>query len=160
MDGLHRKASWGAMLLMLLAGGVGTGVLTSSLTSASLKWQPPSSIPTTERLVVEEIDQGNAGRSWARTAFEGGLRRCPEMNAEFLAACAAEMKALTERPKFTEGTYGGPLLITKVVPAPAVETYRPKTPDYELPAIEEPVDQPAMLDAPAEPTPVNYPAEQ
>jgi hypothetical protein len=148
------------MLTMLLGGGVGAGVVASSVTSTSLRWQPPSSIPMTERALSEPVDQGNAGRSWARTAFEGGLRRCPEMNAEFLAACAAEMKALMEKPKFADGSYGGPLLVTKVAPAAAVEPYRPETPDYDVPPAPEPAGEPAMIDAPTEPTPANYPAEQ
>ncbi len=145
--------------MMLILGGIGAGVLASSLTTSSIAWQRPSRIPMVEQAVSDAVDQGSAGRTWARTAFDGGLRRCPEMNAEFLAACQSEMKALLEKPKLAYGSYGGPLLITKVEPLPRLEPYRPAEPDYDLPPLEEPADPLPVIEAAAEATPENYPAQ-
>ena len=159
MERLHRKGPLAFKALMLVFGGVGAGVVASSLTTSSLAWQRPSRIPMTGQVLDEPIDQGNAGRNWARTAFDGGLRRCPEMNAEFLAACQAEMKVLLERPKLAYGSYGGPLLITKVEPSSRVEPYRPAEPDFEPPEMEEPLEPLPVIQAAAEPTPETYPAQ-
>ncbi|WP_217352681.1 hypothetical protein [Sphingomonas sp. ID1715] len=148
------------MAALLIMGGVAAGMLASSATTASLAWRAPPRFPTTEQVASEPIDQGNAGRSWARTAFEGGLRRCPAMNAEFLAACEAEMKALQERPKLAYGSSGGPLLITKVVPEQPTEPYRPEQLELE-PAMPEEPTEPVPAIAPVEaPTPINYPAAE
>ena len=149
-----------AKTAMLIFGGVGAGVLASSLTSSAIAWRAPSRIPMVEQVVADPIDQGSAGRNWARTAFDGGLRRCPEMNAQFFAACQAEMKALMERPKLAYGSYGGPLLITKIEPAPEMEPYRPEPVAYDVSLPEDaPAPSPA-IEAVDQPTPVNYPAEE
>jgi hypothetical protein len=148
---------------LLVAGGALMGVLASDLTSDSLVWhRPPPRIPTTEAPVAAAVDQASAGQGWARTAYDGGLRECPKMNPEFLAACETEMKKLAARPDFAPGSYGGPLLITKVetddraweaqdrleIPRPTVDRT-----DYEpLPDIAP--ERPAF-----ERTPDNYPAE-
>ncbi|HEV2569061.1 hypothetical protein [Sphingomonas sp.] len=158
MDRLHRKAALAFKALMLISGGVGAGVLASSITTSTVKWQRPSRIPMVEQVVSDPVDQGSAGRAWARTAFDGGLRRCPEMNAEFLAACQLEMKLLLERPKLAYGSYGGPLLITKYEPVPDIEPYRSAEPD-KLP-LEEPVDPVPVVEVAEQPTPVNYPAAE
>jgi hypothetical protein len=160
MERLHRKGSLAFKALMLIFGGVGAGVLASSVTTSSLVWQRPSSIPMTEQVVSDPVDQGSAGRNWARTAFDGGLRRCPEMNAEFLAACQAEMKALLERPKLNLGSYGGPLLITKVEPVPEIEPYRPEPIGYDTLPLEEAVDPMPPVEPLEQPTPINYPAQE
>lgn len=147
---------------LLVGGGVFMGVLASSLTTDALVWQPPSRIPTTEAPVQAAIDQVGAGQAWARTAFDGGLRQCPAMNAEFLAACQVEMKKLAERPAFPAGSYGGPLLITKVEPVRDDRAWeaqdRLETPHAELREADyrplpEPPPEPAV-----EKTPDNYPA--
>jgi hypothetical protein len=142
----------GAVALLTLA-GVGLGTLATSVTRASLKWQPPSRFAYTEQVAPEPVDHGEAGRAWARAAFDGGLRRCPEMNASFVAACQAEMKALAARPDFVPGSVGGPLLVTKVEPVTLPETYRAYGPEPMPLIAPEPV-QPVM----EERTPDNYPA--
>lgn len=159
MNRLHRKGPILFKGVLLIFGGVGAGVLASSLTSASLVWQRPSRIPMTEQVIADPVDHGSAGRAWARTAFDGGLRRCPEMNAEFLAACEAEMKALLDKPKLAYGSYGGPLLVTRIEPVPGPEAYRPAEAEPDLPPLGETVEAPAVIEAVMEPTPDNYPAE-
>lgn len=158
MNGVRRKGSLLVTGLLLMGGGIGVGALASSLTSASIAWRPPSRFAMTEPALPTPVDQAGAGRSWARSAFVGGLRRCPEMNAAFLAACEAEMKALIERPALLHGSYGGPLLVTKFEPAqkPRIEPDRPTEPEMDLPLIEGPAVEP--IEAEAEPTPANYPA--
>lgn len=160
MRPVRRKGPIVVGALFLGLAGIGLGMAASSVTSASVTWRPPARFAATESMPAEPVDQGEAGRSWARVAYDGGLRRCPEMNADFVAACQAEMKALAERPAMIPGSYGGPLLITKVepTPEPPVETYRP-----------EPLPEPALVSAAyetgasalppmPEPTPDNYPA--
>lgn len=165
---------------MLILGGIGTGVVASSFTSDAVVWQAPLSRWTVpEQVEAQPIDQAKAGESWARTAFSGGLKTCPAINAAFLAACEAEMKLLAERPAFAAGSYGGPLLITKVepIPVPEIEEYEPEPP-LELASYEEtfastpaeagaqesqaPELNPALRPSPgyalAAPTPANYPA--
>jgi len=140
----------GAVALLTLT-GAGLGAVATSVTRASLKWQPPSRFAYTEQVAPEPIDHGEAGRSWARTAYDGGLRRCPEMNPSFVAACQAEMKALAARPDFVPGSYGGPLLVTKYEPVTLPDVYREPEP---MPLVApEPVVE--VVD---EPTPDNYPA--
>lgn len=156
MNRLHRKGPIVAKVSLLLLGGVGAGVFASSLTTSSIAWRPTSRVPMVEQAVADPVDQGSAGRNWARTAFDGGLRRCPEMNAEFLAACQAEMKLLLEKPKLAYGSYGGPLLITKYE-GPPIDTYRPAEENFDLPPSEEAVE-PEVAQSVLEPTPVNYPA--
>ena len=104
-----------AVIALLIGGGAGLGAIASSFTSASLKPLVETRAPMTETAMVADIDQAAAAKSWARTAFDGGLRQCPAMNAEFLAACEAEMKALAAKPGIAPGSYGGPLLVTRVV---------------------------------------------
>jgi hypothetical protein len=149
--------SWLGAGALLVLGGVGAGVLASSLTNDAIVWRAPSRWAVTEPVSPAPVDQAKAGESWARTAFAGGLKRCPPINAAFLAACEAEMKALSSRPAFAAGSYGGPLLITKVEPAPeqAFEPYRPADePALELASYEGNADPPPT----EEPTPDNYPA--
>ena len=140
----------GAVALLTLA-GVGLGAVATSVTRASLKWQAPSRFAYTEQVAPEPIDHGEAGRSWARTAYDGGLRRCPEINPSFVAACQAEMKALAARPDFVPGSYGGPLLVTKYEPVTLPEPYRA----YEPEPMPVTAPEPGAVD---EPTPDNYPA--
>jgi len=164
MKTLQRKAPLLGIIALLLGGGVLMGALASSLTTDALVWHQPATIPVTDAPIATPVDQAGAGQGWARTAFDGGLRECPKINAEFLAACEAEMKKLAERPDFSAGSYGGPLLITKVVEPDRVDDGwdaqdRLETPppppdlaDYEaLPA-------PAPTEPPFERTPDNYPA--
>jgi hypothetical protein len=161
--GMKRVARKGPLIgatLLLAAAGAGIGALASSVTSATIAWRAPARFAMTEPINHEPVDQSEAGRSWARVAFDGGLRRCPEMNASFLAACEAEMKALQERPAFAAGSYGGPLLITEVEPVaePQDEGYRPRrepVPEIEVASLEE---VPAPTLEPDEVTPANYPA--
>jgi hypothetical protein len=135
---VRRKAPWIGAVAVLTLGGVGAGVLASSLTSDAIVWSAPSRWAVTEQVAPEPIDQGKAGESWARTAFSGGLKRCPPINPAFLAACEAEMKLLAARPAFPAGSYGGPLLITKIepVPVPEIDEYEPEPP-LELASYEE-----------------------
>jgi hypothetical protein len=130
---VRRKAPWFGAVALLTLGGVGAGVLASSLTSDAIVWRAPSHWSATEQVAPEPIDQTKAGESWARTAFAGGLKRCPPINAAFLAGCEAEMKLLAARPAFPAGSYGGPLLITKVetVPEPEIDEYQPE-PELEF----------------------------
>jgi hypothetical protein len=146
---VRRKAPWFGAVALLTLGGVGAGVLASSLTSDAIVWRAPSHWSATEQVAPEPIDQTKAGESWARTAFAGGLKRCPAINAAFLAGCEAEMKLLAARPAFPAGSYGGPLLITKVetVPEPEIDEYQPE-PELEFAPYED--DYPR--------TPANYPA--
>lgn len=138
---------------MLTMAGVGLGALLTSLTGASLKWQPPSRFHTTEQVAAEPIDHGEAGRNWARTAYDGGLRRCPEMNPSFVAACQAEMKALAARPNFLPGSYGGPLLVTTIEPVTLPEAYRAYEPE-PMPL----VAPETVVESVEEATPDNYPS--
>lgn len=146
--------------MFLALAGIGMGAVASSLTSSAVQWRPVSRFAMTQPVPSEPVDQGQAGRSWARIAYDGGLRRCPEMNPQFVAACQAEMKALEARPALMAGSYGGPLLITKVEPAPEpqLEPYRPEPmPELEMemvPAAYTP-EEPEVT---PEPTPDNYPA--
>ena len=159
MKSVHRKAQWATIGSLLVCGGVAIGALASSLTSNAVVWRPTPHIPVTEAVAQTSVDQAGAGQAWARTAFDGGLRQCPKMNAEFLAACEAEMKALAARPAFAAGSYGGPLLITKIEP-PSLEPYRPEEP--EVAELEPPVAPPAppatRIEVAEEATPENYPA--
>lgn len=98
MDINRRKGAWLAIGAMLVCAGAGIGALVSSLTTQSVVWRAPPLSPATTGTASVAVDQVQAGRAWARSAFDGGLRQCPEMNAEFLAACQAEMTALAERP--------------------------------------------------------------
>lgn len=146
-------------MLLLACGGAGIGMAWSSLTSSAVVWQRPASFAETEQQPGQSVDQFAAGRAWARAAFDGGLSRCPEMNADFVAGCEAEIKALKDRPRFGAGSDGGPLLITSYTPpAPRIED-EPALPTVE----EEPPDlaqapAPAPIPAMFEPTPDNYPA--
>jgi hypothetical protein len=85
------------------------------------------------------------------------------MNAEFLAACETEMNKLVARPEFAAGSYGGPLLITKIVPEQSDDGWeaqdRLERPREEVrQASFEPLPD-TVPDEPAyEPTPDNYPA--
>lgn len=84
------------------------------------------------------------------------------MNADFLAGCEAEIKALAARPDVAPGSYGGPLLITSYTPPESL------LPDDEIvPAAEPAVEnaeaaiaepEPPIRPAAFEPTPENYPA--
>lgn len=139
------------------------GVLASSLTSDALVWRRPATIPTTDAPITTPVDQASAGRGWARTAFDGGLRDCPKINAEFLAACQTEMSKLSKRPAFPAGSYGGPLLITKYEPdrvddgweaQERIETARPAPEDVDY----APPPEPTPVEPPFERTPDNYPA--
>lgn len=145
-----------AVATLLACGGAALGMLASTMTSSAVSWRAPERFGDVEpQAVAVTVDQFSAGRGWARTAFDGGLRRCPSMNADFLAACEAEMKALEARPKFAAGSYGGPLLVTTYTPPePAVETTAQSEP---IPAAEPAV--PASIQAAFEPTPENYPSE-
>lgn len=152
--------------LLLVCGGAGLGMAASSLTNTAVVWKGQSSFAVSEPVAeAAPIDHFASGRQWAQAAFDGGLRRCPPMNADFLAGCDAEMKALTARPDVLPGSYGGPLLIT---------TYEPPTPEAyeEAPIVEAPprpsrnpdaypsenAPEAAFVPASFEPTPDNYPA--
>lgn len=160
---LGRKASALGMGALIVGGGVMMGALASSYTSDALVSRAPApEIPTTEAPVTTAIDQASAGQGWARTAFDGGLRQCPKMNPEFLAACETEMKKLVARPAFAAGSYGGPLLITKVEPEPSddaweaqdrLERPRPELEPADFEPLPEPVPEPAF-----QRTPDNYPS--
>ena len=158
-----RKARLAGVTGLLIGGGVMLGALASSATTDAWVWRAPPRIPITDSPVSTPVDQASAGQGWARTAYDGGLRQCPKMNAEFLAACEAEMKKLAARPEFAAGSYGGPLLITKVVSEQSDEGWeaqdRLESPreelrpaSFELPPDTAP-EQPAFT-----PTPGNYPA--
>lgn len=158
MGTIRRKAPLFGAIALLVMGGAGAGVLASSLTSDAVVWNaPPSRWANTEQVAAQPIDQARAGQNWARTAFSGGLKRCPPINNAFLAACEAEMKALASRPAFATGSYGGPLLITKVepVPEPEIAEYRPVAEPDLVPASYEIVEEALPV---TEPTPENYPA--
>ena len=151
-----------AVIALLIGGGAGLGAIASSLTSASIRPVVETRAPMTETAMVADIDQAAAAKSWARTAFDGGLRQCPAMNAEFLAACEAEMKALAAKPGISPGRYGGPLLVTQVVEpreadaatddryADIEQPARYRTASYAPDGPSEPADYP---DEPAEPQP-------
>ena len=159
MKTVRRKGPLLAMGSLLICGGVAIGALASSLTSSAIVWRAAPRFPVTETVAQTAVDQAGAGQAWARAAFDGGLRQCPHMNAEFLAACHAEMKALMARPAFASGSYGGPLLITKIEP-PGLEPYRPEEPaggDLQ-PTIDAPEPPALAVDVAAEVTPENYPA--
>ncbi|MBS0502926.1 MAG: hypothetical protein JSS55_03805 [Proteobacteria bacterium] len=139
-----------AATALLIGGGAGLGAIASSLTSASIKAQPVPRAEPAQTAIVSDVDQESAGKSWARTAFDGGLRQCPAMNAEFLTACQAEMKALAARPGFVPGSYRGRLLVTKVVqPEPEPDTTEYREASY-VPDIG---DEPVESDEAAEPQP-------
>lgn len=165
MNTVDRKARAIAMALLLLGGGVAMGALAARLTTDSLVWRAPPRFAATGEAAVIEVDHAQAGKSWARKAFDGGLRQCPNMNPEFLAACQAEMKALAARPALPAGSYGGPLLVTRLEPSRDDRAWagydRPEAPppprlrdaDYDL------EDEPIFPPEPVyEPTPDNYPA--
>jgi hypothetical protein len=158
------KGSLLALFSLLVCGGIGVGALASSLTSDAIRWRPPAHFPMTEAAPeATDIDQAAAGEAWARSAYAGGLRRCPVLNPEFLAGCEAEIAALSARPEFPPGSYGGPLLITKVEPiAPEepVEPYEPVAdaqPDEWRQASYDPAAEEEAEPA-FERTPDNYPA--
>jgi hypothetical protein len=169
MKRLRRKANIAGIGGLLVGAGIMLGALASSVTTDALVWTPPPQMPVTDAAPATPVDQASAGKGWARTAFDGGLRQCPKMNAEFLAACQAEMKKLAARPDFPAGSYGGPLLITKLEPVPPANA----GPDDEAwaaqdrletppPAVLEADYRPPPLPVPDEPsferTPENYPA--
>lgn len=108
MNMVDRKARAVLIAMLLGCGGVAMGAFASNMTTDSLAWRAPSREAATAAPVASAIDQASAGQAWARSAFDGGLRRCPPMNDAFLAACEAEMKQLAERPAFSAGSYGGP----------------------------------------------------
>jgi hypothetical protein len=115
----------------IIAAGLIAGAFASRITTESIVWQRPSEFPRVEGSAQREsVDQASAGRSWAQSAFNGGLKRCPEMNVEFLAACQAEMKALLARPTIQHGGYGGPLLVTKMERAYREPALEPLPDDY------------------------------
>ena len=156
------------MALLLTLGGAAAGAAWSQFTTDALVWRPvPSQVPMTDAPVAAPVDQVQAGQSWARSAFDGGLRKCPAVNAEFLAACESEMKALAARPALPLGSYGGPLLVTKVEPVardPEIASYRPEQPAFDnvrdepdTPGYEDEEDGPAF-GTPLEATPDDYPA--
>lgn len=165
MKTVRRKGPLLVLGMLLVGSGIGMGALASSLTSSAVVWRAPPAIPVTAEPVQTAPDHAGAGRAWARSAFNGGLRECPKMNPEFLAACQAEMKALAERPDFAAGSYGGPLRVTEIedaVPPPDFEPYIPEEPDLPDPALQADYDldppSPAIA-PPLAPTPPNYPAE-
>lgn len=165
MRTIRRKGPFLVMALLLIGTGIGIGALASSLTSAALVWRAPPRFPSTAEPVKLTRDQASAGRAWARSAFDGGLRECPKMNPEFIAACQAEIKALSDRPSFAEGSYGGPLLVTTIEPVAPVPDFEPYVPEEPaLPArnwreADYGAQPPARTaDAPPEPTQANYPA--
>jgi hypothetical protein len=163
MKALQRKGRLFGVVALLLGGGLGMGVLASSLTTDAVVWRPPATIPTTATPTATLIDQASAGRGWARTAFDGGLRDCPKINPEFLAACQTEMKKLSDRPVFLAGSYGGPLLITKIEPDRVDDGWkaqeRLETPRAPLEqAAYEPLPEPTPAAPSFEPTSDNYPA--
>ena len=164
MKRVQRKGSLVAMGLLLACGGVGVGVLASSLTNSSIVWRAPPRIPTTDDPVQVDVDQASAAQAWARSAFDGGLRRCPQINPEFLAACQAEMKALTDRPAPTYVANDRELLITQVEPVDSVPDMAPYIPDAPLDldrqdAEHEPEPSQPLAEQFADRTPDNYPAE-
>ena len=149
--------------LLLISGGVALGTVGSTLTSSELKYRAASRYATTGRIVeIAGIDQMSAGKAWAQSAFPGGLRRCPQMNEGFLAACEAEIKALSERPAPIYGNYGGPLMVTTIEPSPEAS---PTKFEREAAIEESRESQPAAYEEPpaealvaTEKTDENYPA--
>jgi hypothetical protein len=163
MNTLRRKAHIAGTVALLVGGGVMLGAFASSITTDARIWRAPPQLPTTDAPLATPVDQAGAGRGWARTAFDGGLRECPKMNAEFLAACEAEMKKLADRPDFPAGSYGGPLLITKVEPAQSDDSWeaqdRLETPRLAVRETDyAPLPAPSPDEPPFERTPDNYPA--
>ncbi|MBA2919880.1 hypothetical protein GON01_09255 [Sphingomonas sp. MAH-20] len=163
MNRRGRKARLAGVMGLLVGGGVMLGALASSATRDAWVWRAPPRIPVTDSPDSMAVDQASAGQGWARAAYDGGLRQCPKMNAEFLAACETEMKKLAARPEFAAGSYGGPLLITKMVPEQPDDGWdaqdrleRPREElrpaSFELPPDSAP-EHPAFT-----PTPDNYPA--
>lgn len=155
-----RYANHIAAMLLLASGGAGLGMAWSSLTSSAVKWERPARFSELTPVAEQAIDQFAAGRSWAQAAYDGGLRRCPEMNADFIAGCQAEMKALAARPDFAPGSYGGPLLVTTYEPPVAkvpMEQDAVAEVEPEFPAEE---TAPALVPAAYETTPENYPAAE
>ncbi len=159
-----RYANHFAALLLLASGGAGLGMAWSSLTSSAVKWERPARFSELTPMAEQAVDQFSAGRSWAQAAYDGGLRRCPEMNADFIAGCQAEMKALAARPDFAPGSFGGPLLVTTYEPAVPEVPVEEETPAMierrveRALAAEEPV--PTVTPASFEATPENYPAAE
>ena len=94
MKTLQRKGHIAGTVALLVGGGVMLGAFASSVTTDARVWRAPPELPTTDAPLATPVDQAGAGRGWARTAFDGGLRECPKINAEFLAACEAEFAAL------------------------------------------------------------------
>lgn len=162
---VDRKARAIVTGLLLIGGGAAAGALASRFTSDALVWRAPARFPSTANVALAGVDQAQAGKSWAQKAFDGGLRKCPAINPEFLAACEAEMKALTTRPAFPAGSYGGPLLTARVEAAPrddrAWQAYdRLETPpEPALRDADYAEDEPPPFEPAYEPTPDNYPAE-
>ena len=140
MRNARQTSAVAAAIALMIGGGAALGAIASSFTSANIKPIVQSQTPMTQTEMVADVDQENAAKNWARTAFDGGLRQCPAMNAEFLAACQAEMKALAARPAFAPVSHGGPLLLTKV------EQSKPE-PEYSDP------EQPAYRQASYDPPP-------
>jgi hypothetical protein len=159
MRWMVRHANGFAALTMLACCGAGIGMAWSSMTQSAVVWHRPAQIAEPMTEPGQGIDQFAAGRSWAQAAYDGGLRRCPEMNADFVAACQAEMKALAARPDFAPGSYGGPLLVTSYTPPvdeALVDVAEPLPAAEPAPAIERP--EPTVIPAAMEATPDNYPA--
>lgn len=159
-----RYANHFVALLLLASGGAGLGMAWSGLTSSAVDWERPARFSEMAPVAEQAVDQFAAGRSWAQAAYDGGLRQCPQMNADFIAGCQAEMKALAARPDFAPGSYGGPLLVTTYEPAVPEVPVEDETPaiierrvEQEL-AAEEPVAD--LVPATYEPTPANYPAAE
>lgn len=158
-----RHADKAGMALLLACGGAGLGMAWSGLTSSAVVWQRPARFADAGQPPAETVDQFAAGRGWAQAAFDGGLRRCPEMNADFVAACEAEMKALRARPAFAAGSFGGPLLVTTYTPPDPVIEDAPASSLDEIEqdverSIADPAPEPDILPAAFQPTPENYPA--
>ena len=115
-DMAHQRGPLAVGALLLILGGVALGTAVSSYTSANTSWRAAPRFAT--EAVASVNDHAAAGRDWARTAFDGGLRQCPAMNPEFLVACENEMKTLTARPGTRQGPGTG-LLITTLAEEPA-----------------------------------------
>lgn len=162
MRWMVRYADRFAMMLLLACGGAGIGMAWSSMTSSAVVWQRPAQFAELGPAPHQGVDQFAAGRSWAQAAYDGGLRRCPEMNADFVAACEAEMKALAARPDFAPGSYGGPLLVTTYEPpAPTVPEEHVSLAALESDAEPAPTEpEPTIVPTAFEATPDNYPAAE
>lgn len=143
MNRVGRKTSLLSLGALLVCGGVAVGAFASSFVTDAARFQrkPIHAVwPTTSKV---DLAQDDAGRAWARSAFPGGLRKCPEMNPAFMAACRAEIEALMKQPAMMAGSYGGPLLVTtieaEVPPVPVPEPEPEPLPDEPEIAVAEPL---------------------